>query len=293
MDKTVQKNLIESYQVDGGFIVHNRDMLEKIFNSYGVDPKTSTDRRIFDIEGVSHFFQTGIVDLFKKMNITKDDYVLSLGEGSGAPSRLLAKLIGCRIVGVDINTDQIAKAKEIAALHGVQDKVNYYVQNVEELSLKEKNFTKAFCNETTCHWQEKEKAFRSINAYMRKSAKIGFNEWLRGDKGTLNDAYDTFSEFSPLYKKGIWFQEGLDSYKKLLEKSGFSVVETKDCTDDIDIMMRARLKIGQRDLDAYRSVMGNKALQIGMNYYKGMLKTHYDFLRYGVIIAEKKRAKYV
>lgn len=287
MKKDIEKNLIESFQVDGGFIVHNREMLERIFAAYGVDPKKSTDRRIFDIEGIAHFFQTGMVELFKKLYITRDDYVLSPGEGSGAPSRLLVKLIGCSIVGVDINPDQVLKAKEIAILHGVQDKVKYYVQNVEELSLDEKNFTKAFCNETTCHWQEKEKAFKRINAHLKKRAKIGFNEWLKGDKGTLNDAYKLIPEFTPLYKQDVWFQEDMGSYRKLLEKTGFKVLETKECTDDIDIRMRARLKISRIDMDAYVKAIGSNALEIGMNYYRGMLKTHYDYLRYGVIIAEK------
>jgi len=118
-------------------------MLEKIFKAYSINPKTSTDRRIFDLEGIVHFFQQGVVNLAKKLDITKNDHVLSLGEGSGAPSRLLVKLIGCRIVGVDINPDQIIKSKECAILHGVQDKVEYYEQNVEELSLDKKDFTKA------------------------------------------------------------------------------------------------------------------------------------------------------
>ena len=287
MDRAIRKNLIESYQVDGGFIVHSREMLEKIFAAYGIDPKSSTDRRIFDLEGIVHFFQQGVIELFERLGITKDDYVLSLGEGSGAPSRLLVKLIGCRVVGVDINPNQVAKAKEIAVLHGVQDKVEYYEQNVEELSLDKKDFTKAYCNETTCHWQDKEKAFKRINEHLRKGARLGFNEWLKGDKGTLNDAYDLIPGFAPLYKKGIWFQEELNTCRKLLEAAGFKVLVADDCTDKIDIKIRAKLKTRQQDWAGYVSVMGPKAMEIGLNYYKGMLATHYDYLKYGVIIAEK------
>ncbi len=287
MDTKIKKDLIDSYQVDGGFIVHDRAMLEKIFKAYGIDPKASTDRRIFDLEGIVHFFQSGVVALFEKLGITKDDYVLSPGEGSGAPSRLLTKLIGCKVAGVDINPDQVAKAKECAILHGVQDRVEYYEQNVEELNLDKKDFTKAYCNETTCHWQEKEKAFKRICAHLKPGAKIGLNEWLKGDKGTLNDAYDKVGEFAPLYKKGIWFQDDLETYKKMLERSGFKVLEARDCTEKIDIKIRAKLKTGRRDWDGYVSVMGDKAMEIGLNYYKGMLLTHYDFLKYGVIIVQK------
>lgn len=286
--ETIKKNLIESYQTNGGFIVHDCERLGKVFKAYGIDPKTSTDRKIFDLEAVGHFFQSGVIKLFKKLEITKNDYVLSLGEGSGATSRLLTKLIGCRVTGVDLNPDQIKKAKECAMLHEVQHRVDYYEQDVEELSLNKKDFTKALCNEASAHWQNKEKAFKQINKHLTGGARIGFNEWLKGDKGTLNDAYKLIPEFTPLFKKGIWFQEDLGTYQKLLERSGFKVLETEDCTDRIDVKIRAKLKAGQAEWKTYVSVMGNKAMEIGRNYYDGMLKTHYDFLRYGVIIAEKK-----
>lgn len=288
MNETIKKNLIDSYQVDGGFIVHDIVMLEKIFKAYGIDPKISTDRKIFDLEGITHFFQNGVIELFKKLNITKDDYVLSLGDGSGAPSRLLVKLIGCKVVGIDINPEQIVKSKECAILHGVQGKAKYYIQNAEELSLGRKKFTKAFCNETSCHWQEKERAFNRISLHLKKGAKVGFNEWLKGDKGTLNDAYDLVPEFTPLYKRGIWFQEDLNTYKKLLEKTGFSILEMDEYTDKIDVRIRARLKSSTYGWSVYEQIMGSEAIQKGLNYYKGMLATHYEFLRYGVIVARKQ-----
>lgn len=106
MDQIIKQNLIDSYQEDGGFIIHNGEMLRELYKKFGIDPK-SNDRRLIDLEAVSHFFQHGIQSLFKKLEITRDDSVLSLGEGNGAPSRLLAKMVGCRIVGIDINPDQI------------------------------------------------------------------------------------------------------------------------------------------------------------------------------------------
>ncbi|MFH0764473.1 MAG: class I SAM-dependent methyltransferase [Candidatus Omnitrophota bacterium] len=291
MDQQVKKNLIESYQVDGGFIVYDCEMLKKIYKAYGIDPKNSTDRRIFDLEGIVHFFQKGVADLFKRIGITKDDYVLSLGEGSGAPSRLLVKLTGCRVVGVDVNPAQVKKAREIAVLHGVQDKVKYYEQNVEEFDLDKKDFTKAYVNETCGHWQDKRKAFNRINKHLAKGARIGFNIWLAGDKGTLNEAYDAVPEFRPLYKPGIWFQEDLGAYKKLLEEAGFNILEMEDCTDEVDIRIRAKLKSGKSEWDTYASVMGRKAVDIGYDYYKGIALSHYGYLKYGVVIAEKKTSR--
>ena len=286
MNSAIIDNLIASYQVEGGFIVHDRKMLERLFASLGIDPKASLDWRIFDLEGISHFFQHSVVTLAKKLAITKNDHVLSLGEGSGALSRLLVKMTGCRVAGVDINPDQVLKARELAILHGVQDKVIYYQQNVEELSLAKKDFSLAYCNETCVHWQDKDKAFKSIYTHLKPGAKIGFNAWLKGDKGSLNDAYDVVYEFRPLYKQGIWFQDDLNTYHQLLKQAGFKVLEMYDCTDRVDIKMSARVKASMQ-WQRYEKVMGSQAKDSALRYYNAMLKTHYDFLRYGVIIAEK------
>ncbi len=288
MHKRIRQNLIDSYQEHGGFMVHSCSTLKRIFDAFSIDPKTSTDRRILDIEGVTHFFQRGVLSMFRKLQITADDTVLSLGEGNGAPSRLLAKSIGCRITGVDINPDQVAKARECALLHGVEGLVDYVVCNVEELDLPHKEYSRAYCNETTCHWQYKQTAFSRIHAHCRKGARIGINEWLKGDRGSLNDAWKQIPEFRRFYKEDIWFQMDLEEYRELLETTGFSVVSTEECTDRVDARMRGRLKEVLMEANPYVTLMGPGAREMGKRYYSVMLETHYEFLRYGVIIAEKQ-----
>ncbi len=266
--------------------MHDDGMLTRIYSSLGIDPKTSLDWRIYDLEGLTHFFHNGVAALANKLHITKDDFVLSPGEGSGAPSRLIVKMTGCKIVGIDINPAQIAKAKACARLHGIEEKVSYVEQNVEDFSLEKHDFTKAYVNETCGHWQHKEKAFARIHAHLQTKALLGFNVWLKGDKGDLNEAYDPIPEFRDLYKKDIWFQDTLDTYNALLEQAGFSILESYDCTDKIDIKMRSRLR-AQKHWELYGQLMGLEAQERGKRYYDGMIKTHYDFLRYGVIIAQK------
>ena len=184
-------------------------MAERLYLSIGINPKSSLDWRMYDLEGLTHFFHHGVVSLAKKLEINKDDYVLSPGEGTGAPSRLIVKLTGCRIVGIDINPEQVAKAKDLSLLHNCQDNIIYYLQDVEELNLRERNFSKAYCNETCGHWQNKLAAFSKIFTHLRPGAKIGFNAWLKGDKGSLNQAYQAIREFRPLYRENIWFQDDL------------------------------------------------------------------------------------
>ena len=164
--------------------------------------------------------------------------------------------------------------------------MEYHEANVENFDLKKKDFTKAFVNETCGHWQEKAPAFKCIAAHLKDGAKAGFNIWLKGDKGSLNEAYDAVYEFRDLYKRQIWFQEDLATYEALLAGAGFKILEMYDCTDKLDVKMRARLK-ASRQWVLYGDMLGSGMRESGVRYYNGMLKTHYDFLRYGVVIAER------
>lgn len=287
MDEAIKERLINSYQVDGGFIVHTAEQLKLIYDAYGIDPKKSTDRRLFDLESLAHFFQSGVLNLFEKLEITDKDLVLSAGEGNGSPSRLLAKVKGCKIICVDINPDQVQKAKECSFLHGVSGLVDYRLQNVEELNIPEKNFTKAYFNETSGHWQFKEKAFLAIRDHLVTGAKIGFNEWLAGDIGDLNDAYFKVKDFNYVYQSGIFFQNTIAEYKAMLEKCGFKLIYSEDCTDRVDRKMRARLIEIDMKQNPYGVVMGEEAVEIGRRYYRVMIDAAYSYVRYGVIIAEK------
>jgi ubiquinone/menaquinone biosynthesis C-methylase UbiE len=291
MSVKITEKIISSYQTHGGgFIVHNAEQLKKIYSACGIDPR-STDPRIFDLESLSHFFQKGVEELFKKLNIKKTDNVLSVGEGNASPSRLLAKLACCQITGVDINLSQIEKAKSCAILHGVENNVKYILQDAAELDLPQKNYDKAYFNETIGHWEKKESAFRNIYNHLKDGAKIGFNLWIRGDKGDLNDAYEEVPTFKNLYKPGIWFQLSLDELIELLMSKGFRLIEKEEVTDKVDLRMQFRLKAikfaNNHPAYKYSQIMGKEAAIIGQKYYEGMLDTHYNYLRYARLIMEK------
>src|SRR5688500_5454180 len=83
--------VVKSYRPDGPFMVLRSAELQAIYKRYRLNPK-STMPSVFAVESLAHFFQDGVRALFDRLNLTKDSLVLSVGEGNGAPSRLLAKL---------------------------------------------------------------------------------------------------------------------------------------------------------------------------------------------------------
>ncbi len=278
-DSELVDRVIQSYRPDGPFMVLRAKDLNAIYKAFRLDPRT-TDPAIFAVESLAHVLQDGVKALFDSLNLTKDSLVLSVGEGNGAPSRLLAKLVGCRVVGVDISPLQIANAREVARLHGVEHLLEYHQQNASALDLGDQRFDAAYFNETFCHWEDKISALRRTRKHLKPKALLGFNDWLRGRKGTLNDAYHAVPGFRDLYQPDIWRQISLGETCRLLEEAGFSVLRAEELSDFTDRGLKRRLQ------ELEKLPQGNEPTRRGVQYYRVMIATHYDYLCYGRVIAQ-------
>jgi ubiquinone/menaquinone biosynthesis C-methylase UbiE len=271
--------VIQSYRPDGPFMVLRAPELQAIYQAHRLDPRKA-DPAIFAVESLAHVLQDGVKALFDSLKLTKDSLVLSVGEGNGAPSRLLAKLVGCRIVGVDISPLQIANAREVAHLHGVTHLVKYVQQEASALDLGDCRFDAAFFNETMCHWEDKLSALRRTLRHLKPGAALlGINDWLRGRKGTLNEAYYAVPGFRDLYQRDIWRQLSMGETCQLLETAGFTVLAAEDVTGATDRGLKRRLK-GLEMLP-----QDNEPTRRGVQYYRVMAATHYDYLCYGRFLA--------
>jgi ubiquinone/menaquinone biosynthesis C-methylase UbiE len=279
LDSGLIDRVIRSYCPDGPFMVLRANELEAIYKRYRLDPRTSSPA-IFAVESLAHVLQDGVKALFDSLNLTRESLVLSIGEGNGAPSRLLVKLVGCRVVGVDVSPLQIANAREVAQLHGVEQLVEYVQQNAATLDLGERRFDAAYFNETFCHWDNKLSALLRTRVHLKPGALLGINDWLKGQKGTLNDAYHALPQFRELYQPDIWRQVSLGEVCGLLEEAGFRVLRADDLSDDINCGLYRRLT------ELEKLPQDNEPTRRGVRYYRGMLATHYDYLRYGRVIAQ-------
>lgn len=74
------------------------------------------------------------------MQVKTEDYVLDAGCGSGLTACHLAKTIGCKIIGVDINPQMVEKACLRAEKEGVSHLVEFRVADVYNLPFANNHF---------------------------------------------------------------------------------------------------------------------------------------------------------
>ncbi len=281
-EEQITKNIIKSFSENIGFPVYTAEELEKMYKSFGVDPK-SLDRRVFDTESMSHHLQSEVIKLIRMMKIDKNDRILDAGCGNGAPTRLIAKLYGCKITAFDINPNQIKKAIDCDILEGVNSYIKREIKDVHKIDYGANTFDKIFHNETICHWINKEAALKGLFRVLKKGGIMGFHDWAKGDTGDLNEAG---GEFPGTYAEGVWFQNTIDETKSLLEKAGFEVLHIEDTTNIVDRGLRARLRELQMS-KVYLKGASEEYFHKTIRYFKVMIETHYDYLRYGRFLCVK------
>jgi 2-polyprenyl-3-methyl-5-hydroxy-6-metoxy-1,4-benzoquinol methylase len=69
---------------------------------------------------------------FLLLALKATDHVLDVGCGSGGPALFLAREIGCRVTGVDINEAGIRAGLALAREAGMQEKVHFQHTDVRE-----------------------------------------------------------------------------------------------------------------------------------------------------------------
>lgn len=279
----VTKNIIKSYSENISFPVYSAEELEKMYISFKIDP-TSTDRRVFDTESMSHHVQRQVIKLFEMIGISQEDLVLDAGCGNGAPTRLMAKLYKCKIVGFDINPLQIEKAVACDRLEKVSQFIDRKVDDVHLLKFKDSTFDKIFHNETICHWEHKKLALSHLYRVLKPGGIMGFHDWTSGDKGDLNDAK---GGFPGTYAEGVWFQNSIDETCKLLEDVGFKIIQSENTTDIVDRGLHARLRELELSHDIYLKGASKDYYEKSLRYFQVMINTHNDYLKYARFICKK------
>ncbi|MBI4676863.1 MAG: class I SAM-dependent methyltransferase [Elusimicrobia bacterium] len=258
-----------------------RDLLG-LYREYRLDPR-SAHPRLYESESLAHLSHAQLLALFQAMRIRREHRVLSLGEGNGAVSRVLVKTMGCRVTGVDFNRRLVVSARSLAKVHGVERRVEYLQQDVQALRLGKRRFNRLYCHETMCHWQDKALALSGALPRLERGAVVGIHDWLRGDKGSLDEGLRRLPALGRMYAKRIWFQSTLAELAGLLRRLGLEVLVTEDLTDAVDAGLRKRLAF----IEAVSHSAGDRARRAARSF-RAVLPAHYAYLRYGRVIARRR-----
>jgi arsenite methyltransferase len=105
------------------------------------------------------------------MQIKPEELVLDVGCGSGLTACHLAKTIGCKIIGVDINTEMIDKACQRAEAEGVTHLVEFKVADANNLPFADNSFDLVM-GESITVFLDKAKVYREFLRVLKPEGRV-------------------------------------------------------------------------------------------------------------------------
>jgi ubiquinone/menaquinone biosynthesis C-methylase UbiE len=164
---------------------------------------------------------------FRLLQLRATDHVLDVGCGSGGPALFLAREVGCRVMGVDINEAGIRTGLALARQAGAQDRVELRHADVQQpLPFPDQAFDAIVCLDVMCHLPDRG---RLLDEWLRVLRPGGLT--LYTDPVVVTGLVSR-EEFATRSSTGYFEFAPPGINERLLREAGFEVVLSEDVTDN-------------------------------------------------------------
>ena len=185
----------------------------------GYDPETLSyvpDEATASFAGVGCYFEMA--------GLTPGMDVLDLGSGSGMDAFYAAMAVTetGSVTGVDMTTEQVEKATELAADNGFHN-VSFHQGYIEELPFEDSSFDAVISNGVINLSAEKDRVFEEAHRVLKPGGTLALSDIISEQQ--LPDSIKTDAD---LWAACIGGAEQVDSYVSLIEAPGLEVTELRE-----------------------------------------------------------------
>ena len=233
--------------------------------------QTGADTSILTVELLQHHDQDhfgGLAAtdaLARHAKINESTHVLDLCCGLGGPARYLAYHHGCRVTGVDMNTDRLAGAVRLTERTKLQDRVLFHHANALQTGLADETFDVIVSQEAFCHIPDKKTLIAECVRLLKPGGRIVYTDILARNSMT--------NEIRSRLENEMVFSElsTLEQYCHLLEEKNCQVVEVEDLSDNWAQILIDRLAM-------YRSLKEQTVSSFGLAHFQKWDRTYSFFV---------------
>jgi sarcosine/dimethylglycine N-methyltransferase len=210
--------------------------------------------------------------LARRAHIGSTTTVLDVCAGLGGPARVLARLRGCRVTGVDLNHGRCVAGRRLTAMVGLSDRVRLVNGNAMALPFRRASFTAVVSQEGFLHVADKGAALRECARVLVPGGRLAFTDWIatpRLEAGERRRLEEWMAAISV---------QTIPGYRALLGRSGFSVIDAEDLSEEWIEILHGRLRM-------YRALREDTVARLGQQRYDEYDQLYRFFV--GLVAARK------
>ena len=172
-------------------------------------------------------------DIPKLLKLSDESSGLEIGCGSGGYAVHLAKSVGCRIFGLDINAEGIRNANLLAAQANVALRADFQEFDVSQsLPAEDDSFDAVYSNDALCHIQNRAQVLGSVFRVLKPGGRFLFSDAL------VLGGLVSHEEIATRSSIGMYFFSPPGENERLITQAGFKLLDARDTTENTATLSR-------------------------------------------------------
>ena len=169
----------------------------------------------------------------KLLQLSANSSVLEIGCGSGGYAVHLAKRIGCRVLGLDINADGVRNAKALAEKDKLGARVKFERCDVSQrLPVEDNSFDAIYSNDVLCHIPRRSQILNDLRRVLKRGGRLLFSDAL------VVGGLVSHEEIATRSSIGMYFFSPPGENERLIKQSGLKLIEARDTTDSAALLSK-------------------------------------------------------
>ena len=167
------------------------------------------------------------------LRLSSSSSVLEIGCGSGGYAVGLAKRIGCRILGFEINASGVKTATALAESEKVSDIVKFEQHDAsKKLPYEDDSFDAIYSTDVMCHVPLRKQVLTNTQGLLKTGGRFVFSDALVIGGVISNGEIETRSSV------GMYFFSPPGVNEQLIEESGLKLLEARDTTENSALLSK-------------------------------------------------------